>query len=84
MREQVSQKVSQNDLISIFPGATWPVLREFEQDTEYLSQKIIWNTLMNYASYRNISVMLQKYIGDEAKIQLEWNPRSSTCSSKEL
>ena len=71
MREQVTQ----NDLISIFPGVTGPVLREFEQDTEYLSQKIIWNTLMNYASYRNISVMLQKYVGDESKNSIGMKPK---------
>ena len=71
----MKEQVSQNDLLSSFPGATWPVLREFEQDTEYLSQKIIWNTLMNYASYRNISVMLQKYIGDEAKNSIGMKPK---------
>ena len=43
-----------------------------------LVSKKIWIILMNSASYHeNISVM-------RLKIQLEWNPRSSTCSSKEV
>ena len=37
----IAKAFFQNELLSSFPGATWPVLREFEQDTEYLSQKII-------------------------------------------
>lgn len=30
---------------------------------------------MNYASYRNISVMLQKYIGDKAKNSIGMKPK---------
>ena len=47
MREHGSQK----DLISSLPGATWPVLREFEQHTESLSQKFISRKLVKYTSY---------------------------------